>query len=105
MPEYTVVSTITAITTQLSTSMPGIAIIIHRPTMVLAVLTFPLQPAAMTVPFCTATRRRPVTANYRVSTIIRAQAGNTPHSQYMAIAVITSSLSASGSRNLPKSVV
>ena len=40
----------------------------------------------------------------KVGTIISAQAGNTPHWQNMHMAAITSSLSARGSRNFPKSV-
>ena len=72
--------------------------------MVLAVLTLPLQAAAITLPLGAATRRRPVTANSRVRTIISAQAGNRPHSVNMVMTAMVSSLSARGSRNLPKSV-
>ena len=61
--------------------------------------------AAMTTPLPTATNRRPVTANSRVSTIISAHAGKVPHSQNIHMAAMVSSLSARGSRNLPKSVV
>ena len=93
-----------AMTTVLRISIPGRAIMAHRPTMVEAVLNLPLLPAAMTLPLGPATIRRPDTANSRVSTIINAQAGKIPHSQYIAMAAMVSSLSARGSRNLPKSL-
>ena len=72
--------------------------------MVLAVLTLPLQPAAITLPLPTATRRNPVTANSRARTSISAQPGIMPHSQNITIAAMVKSLSARGSRNLPKSL-
>ena len=103
-PEYKVVTTTTAITAHRRASTWGKAINTHSPSMVLAVFTFPDQPAAITVPFPAATSRRPVTANSRVSTTIKAQAGHWPHWQNMAIAAITRSLSAKGSKNLPKSL-
>ena len=74
-------------------------------TMVLAVLTLPDQPAAMTRPLSTATRRRPVTANSRATTMSTAQAGIMPLSTNHSMADTTSSLSARGSINLPKSVI
>ena len=83
---------------------PGNAIQTHRPIMVEAVLNLPLLPAAMTLPLGPATIRRPLTANSRVNTIIRAHAGKKFHSQYILIAAMVSSLSARGSRNLPKSL-
>ena len=49
-----------------------------------------------------ATKRRPVTANSRARTAISAHAGQRPHSQNIAIAAITRSLSARGSRNFAK---
>ena len=58
-PEYRVVATTTQMTAQRKGWMWGNAIRRHRPTMVLAVFTLPDQPAAMTVPFPAATKRRP----------------------------------------------
>ena len=77
----------------------------HRHTMVAAVLTLPDQPAAITRPCSTATRRMPDTANSRNSTIASTQPGIRPASTNQHIAAITSTLSASGSINLPKSVI
>ena len=86
----------TPTTIQLRMQTVGNAIITHRPIMVLAVFTLPLKPAAITLPFPTATKRRPVTANSLVRTSISAQAGNLPHSQNMTNAATTNSLSANG---------
>ena len=73
--------------------------------MVEAVFTFPDHPAAMTRPLSTATSRRPDTANSRAITITNAQSGKRPTEQKQAMAVSTSTLSARGSINLPKSVI
>ena len=74
-------------------------------TMVLAVFTLPDQPAAMTRPFSTATRRMPDTANSRSSTAARIQPAIWRHSTSQHRAAITRHLSASGSANLPKSEI
>ena len=74
-------------------------------TMVEAVFTLPDLPAAMTRPCSTAMSRRPVTASSRAMTTKKAQAGIQPTSTNQAMADITSSLSARGSMNLPKSVI
>lgn len=73
-------------------------------TMVEAVFTFPDQPAAMTRPLSAATIRRPLTANYRMTTMSTAQAGIWPISTNHSMAATTRHLSARGSMNLPKSV-
>ena len=72
-------------------------------TMVLAVLTLPDQPAAMTRPFSTAMSRIPDTANSRSSTTASTQPTMSPVSTNQHSAAITRHLSASGSANLPKS--
>ena len=74
-----VVTTITVFTTMDKTDTVGNAIIAHSPIIVLAVLILPLQPAAITLPFPTATSRNPVTANSLVKTNISAHAGILPH--------------------------
>ena len=71
--------------------------------MVLAVLIFPDQPAAMTRPFSTATKRIPDTANSRSSTMANTHAKKVPSSTNQHSAAITRHLSASGSMNFPKS--
>ena len=72
-------------------------------TMVEAVLILPDQAAAMTRPLSTAMSRRPVTANSRATTSSSAHAGIWCCSTNSSMAATTSSLSASGSMNLPKS--
>ena len=103
MPEYTLVASTTiqqAVTVQSGTgSMSRM-----KQTMVEAVFILPDQAAAMTLPPSTATRRRPVTASSRAMTIMAAQAGKRPVSTYTNMTEMTSSLSARGSRNLPKFV-
>ena len=74
-------------------------------TMVLAVLILPDQPAAITRPFSTATRRIPDTANSRSSTTASTQPAIVPSSTNQQSAAITRHLSASGSMNLPKSEI
>ena len=70
-------------------------------TMVDAVLILPLHAAAMTLPRSTAMRRSPDTANSRSSTAASAQAGKRPTDVNQHMAAVTSTLSASGSRNFP----
>src|SRR5699024_6988215 len=100
-PETTVVTSMTQThTVSHRGGTSNIIIIMHI--MVANVLILPDMAAAMTRPFSTAMSRRPVTANSRASTIISAQDGIRPHSTKISIAAVTSSLSASGSTNLPK---
>ena len=73
--------------------------------MVAAVLILPDGAAAMTRCRSTAISRRPLTANSRSSTTASAQPGIRPHSTKKHIAAMTSTLSASGSMNLPKFVI
>ena len=73
-------------------------------TMVEAVLTLPDQAAAITRPRSTAMSRRAVTANSRTMTTSSTQAGKRPASTNQSRAAMTSTLSARGSINLPKSV-
>ena len=68
------------------------------------VLTLPDQAAAMTCPFAAATLRRLVMMNSRARMTKTIQAANRPRSTKMTRAAVTSSLSAKGSTNLPKSV-
>ena len=75
-----------------------------RPTMVQEVLILPLQPAAMTVPLLAATMRRPLMANSLAMTMNTSQDGIRPQPTKIIMQAVTSSLSASGSRNLPKSL-
>ena len=72
--------------------------------MVQEVLILPLQPAAMTVPLLAATMRRPLMANSRAMTMNTSQDGIRPQPTKIIMQAVTSSLSASGSRNLPKSL-
>lgn len=101
-PEYTVVTTMTTQHTVLSQEMFHSSIR-QMATMVEAVLILPDQAAAMTRPLSTAMSRRPVTANSRATTSSSAHAGIWCCSTNSSMAATTSSLSASGSMNLPKS--
>ena len=93
-----------AVMIQPKQSMVGNAIQTHKPSIVQTVFTLPLQPAAITFPLPTAINLRPVTANSLAKTNINAQAGITSHWQNITIAEIVRSLSANGSKNLPKSL-
>ena len=68
------------------------------------VLTLPYHDAAMTVPSAEATMRRPLTMNSREMMTNAIHAGRTSSSTSASSAAVTSSLSASGSRNLPNVV-
>ena len=98
------VATISATQTALSAAGMGRSIR-QIQTMVVAVFTLPDQPAAMTRPLSTATSRSPVTANSLATTIRTVQAGICPASTNHSMAETTSSLSANGSMNFPKSVI
>ena len=69
------------------------------------VFTLPRGPAAITTPFSTATRRKPLTRNSRPSISMHTQSGMRPWAVNTIMALITSSLSAMGSMNLPKLVI
>ncbi len=69
------------------------------------VLTLPYHEAAMTVPSADATIRRPLTMNSREMMTNAIHAGSTSSSTSASSAAVTSSLSASGSMNLPKVVI
>ena len=68
------------------------------------VFTLPDHAAAMTCPLAAATLRRLVMMNSRARMMKTIHAGNSRRSAKRTSAAVTSSLSASGSTNLPKSV-
>ena len=64
----------------------------------------PSLPAASTVPFPAATSLSPDTINSRATNITSIQPAISPRSTIIIMTAVTSSLSAIGSMNLPKSV-
>ncbi len=108
-PDHTVVISMSTTTSQSRSNFPmsGVSchgvIIRQRPTSDTVVLILPLHAAAITTPFSTAISRRPVTANSRAMMTMAAQLGICPQATKISTAANTSSLSASGSMNLPKS--
>ena len=74
-------------------------------TIVTAVLTLPDLPAAMTFPLLAATIRIELTRNSRAIMMTTATEEASPSSIKAISAAKTSTLSATGSRNLPKSVI
>ena len=78
--------------------------IMHMATIVKAVFNLPQIPAATTIPSLATTSLSPVTIN-SLASIITTATGSIQRSKVKLIsATMTSSLSASGSRNLPKFV-
>ena len=72
--------------------------------MVVAVFHLPSELAAMTVPLAATTMRRPDTRNSRATTSSSTHEFTRPCSSRKQRATMTTSLSAMGSRNLPKVV-
>ena len=68
------------------------------------VLNLPYHEAAITSPLLAATMRTPLTMNSRATIISTGQLGSDPSSISTSSAATTSTLSAKGSMNLPKSV-
>ena len=69
------------------------------------VFCFPSCPAAMTIPSLMAMVRSPVTMNSRAMMTMTTQAATRPRWTSITSAAMTMSLSASGSRNLPMTVI
>ena len=73
-------------------------------TIVVAVFHLPRLPAATTTPSEASTMRSPLTRNSRATTMTVTQGLTSPHDCSTTSAETTASLSAIGSRNLPKLV-
>jgi len=72
--------------------------------MLIPIFHLPTDPAGMTTPSAEATLRRPLTRNSRPISSTAIQSGTRSSRTRGSRAAVTSSLSATGSRSLPKTV-